>query len=75
MFMHEIDAFVFHLKMACIPLKVPDDHVRMHTHGFSFWEEKKWNLNLEIKKWIKRGKIWISHHQSTREVQCTEWCP
>ena len=34
----EDGAFVFHLKMVYIPLKVPDDHVRMHMHGFSFWK-------------------------------------
>ena len=45
MFMWD-EAFVFHLKMAHILLKVPDDHVRMHMHGFSFWQKQDafWNL-------------------------------
>ena len=40
-------AFVLHLKMVCILLKVPDDHVRMCMHGFSFLQKQDVFQNLE----------------------------
>ena len=42
------------LKMAHITLKVLDDCMRMHTHGFSF-QERNSVLNLEFKKGIIKG--------------------
>ena len=39
---------MLHLKVAHISLKVPDDHVRMHMHGFSFGKEQMQNLNCKI---------------------------
>ena len=63
MFMQD-GASVLHLKMACIPLQVPDDHVRMHAHSFYFWKDKRWNLKLEIKAYLRGTEyeintIWV----------------
>ena len=48
-------AFVLHLKMAPILLKVPDDHVRMCMQGFSFWQKQDIFQNLEKYNIFLRG--------------------
>ena len=57
-------ASVLHLKMVYIPLQVPDDHMRMHAHGFNFWKDKMWNLKLEVKADLRGAEykintIWV----------------
>ena len=46
-------AFVLHLKMVHTPLKVPDDHVRMQAHSFSFPRRRSilkiWSFKEELR--------------------------
>ena len=68
-------ALVLHLKMTHIPLKVPDDHLRIYAHGFSFWKEQMQNLNCKIKVDLQGAKYEIQHHLEYQEGQGAEQCP
>ena len=53
-------AFVLCQKMAHTPLKVPDDCMRMHTHGFSFLDKKDIIQHSEFKRGFLRGAEYIT---------------
>ena len=49
---------MLHIKMVCTPLKVLDDCMRMHTHGFSFFSKTDIISKFgSLKENLRRGKV------------------